>query len=158
MVEAIQTLIAAIESGYLKDKRWMAWGERTLIESPSAPSWLVELYDAETKENALSALYQGWNKLNHRASPLDQSALLFGFLYLRHAAGEINLPALLRQTGELSDARNYNDPPCEAIYSLLNEYEGGTASKPYDSASLAAKVDSLFSKHADFARKQFDSL
>jgi RecB family endonuclease NucS len=40
----------------------------------------------------------------------------------------------------------------------LNEYEGRATSKLYDSASLAAKVDSLFWKHADFAKKQIDSL
>jgi hypothetical protein len=155
MIEAIQTLIAAVESGYLKDNQWAAWAERALIESSSAESWLVELYDAETKETALAALYKGWNKLNHLASSLDQTALLLGFLYLRHLSGETNLAEFLQRTGALCDG-NYNDPSCEAIYSLLNEYEGRT--KPGDSNSLVARVDSSFSKHADFARTQFDSL
>jgi hypothetical protein len=155
MVEAIQTLIAAVESGYLKDNQWTAWAERALIESSSVAPWLVDLYDAETKETALAALYKGWNKLHHSALSLDQTALLLGFLYLQHLSGEINLAEFLQRTGALCDG-NYNDPACEVIYSLLNEYEGRT--KPGDSNSLVARVGSLFSKHADFARTQFDSL
>ena len=158
MVEAIQTLIAAIKSGYLKDQQWAAWAERAIIESSSVASWLVKLYDAETEETALAALYQGWHKLNHQASSLDQTALLLGFLYLRYLSGEINMAEFLRQTGALSDARNYDDPSCEAIYELLNEYEGRTTSKSNDSNPLVTKVDLLFSKHADVAKRQVDFL
>lgn len=158
MVEAIQILIAAIESSHLTDRTWVAWGERAMLESPSPPSWLVELYDAESAEEALAALYKGRNKQHGDGTGLDQSKLLLGFLYSRHRIGDINMSEFLHQAGELADARNYSNPDCEAIYSLLNEYERRVESSSHNPDAFAERVDSLFSSHADYAKQRLASL
>lgn len=157
MIEDIQTLIAAIESGYLKDKRWVIWSERRLLESENVPTWLVGLYDAETAEAALVELYAGLHKLMQTAESIDRTGLLLGFIYLRYIAGEMSLSEFLHEAGSLSDARNYSDPDCEAIYALLNDYEEHESSSS-DLVTSTSEVDKLFLRHADFARQFFENL
>ena len=157
-VAEIQTLIAGVEADFLEEQVWRQWSESTLLEVSPVPVWLVELYDAENTKDALAALYSGWHKLHSDNAPLNQTELYLGFLYLRHLAGNLNLPKLLLEAGEFSDRVNFDNPSCEAFYMLLNEYEGREGSPPYDSETFNKRVESLFLSFAELAKKQLSSL
>jgi hypothetical protein len=156
-VEEIQTLIAALESGYLKGRPWMAWSEKALLESSFVQPWLIDLYDAKDTKEALIALYHGWQKLGPDSSPLDQSSLYLGFLYLRYRAGELTMRELLSLSGEHTDGRN-RYPDCEAFYLLLNEYEGREGRRLSEPSTFEERVGSLFLSYASLAKDQFASL
>ena len=110
MVEAIQTLIAGIETGHLTTGQWVTWAEGALLKARIVDPWLVDLYEAVTPEAALVALYSGLRRSGQSEEAVDQTSLSLGFLYMRYRSGEFSLAALLRWAGELADRHNYGGP------------------------------------------------
>jgi hypothetical protein len=153
-VAEIQTLIAGIESGFLQEQIWRQLSERALLEVSPVPVWLAELYDAKNTEDALGALYRGWNKTYDNNTSPNQTELYLGFLYLHYLAGNLALPKLLLEAGEFADKANFSNPSCEAFYQLLNEYEGRDNSQPENSPIFNERVENLFSDYASLAKKQ----
>lgn len=157
-IQVIEINIAAIESGYLSSTDWQHWAEQQMLRSESVPSLLVDLYDANTPDEAIGALYSYWFRLyessshNQQHLEFNEIDLVFGFMYLRFERGDISMATLLSEAGRKADAENYSNPDCESFYLLLNEIDGGGPIMP-STIPIIERFKELFAPKAEIARK-----
>lgn len=157
-IQAVTIYIAAIESGYISNIDWQQWAEQQMLRADSVPSWLIDLYDANTPEEAISALNSYWCRLsesssyNHQQLEFNLVDLLLGFIYLRFKRGDIDMSRLLSEAGRIADGQNYSNPSCEDFYLLLNEIDRGGPIMP-SIIPLIERVEELFSPKAKIARR-----
>jgi hypothetical protein len=144
-------LWAAVEAKFFARGEWRAWADRRMVEDATVPAWLSALSTASNPHDALRAIGEGRQEATRTGGlraveEPDTTSLRLGFLYLRHRRGETDLATLLTVAGALADGTNYDHPPCEDFYLILNEIDRGGPMGP-SSKPLAGRAEDLFRPH-----------
>jgi hypothetical protein len=143
-------LRAAIEAGAIGPIEWRGWADRSMLEEPEVPDWLFKLSTAEEPVEAVAVLSEGSAQTDVSPEDSDLTSAHLGFLRLRYEAGDISLSELLGRAARVTDAANYDDPSCEALYLLLNEIDRGGPIQP-SRLPLAERAAGLLYRHAQRA-------
>ena len=130
---------------------YLAEGEIALPGQP--PTWIIDLFQASEAKSALEALYTGFKRIEVSEQDWDGlTSMLIGFLYLRYLEGGISLSEFLGEAGDEADNANYNNPMCETIFALLNEYERLTSSGA-SIQPVSDKARVMFARHQQLAEE-----
>jgi hypothetical protein len=140
--------IAALETDFHPLSAYRLWAERA-ISAPKTPDlWLLDLFLAETKIEALAALHSG--------SVAMEPRYRFGFLYLRFERDSGDIGNLLLSAGQYADSCDCG-VGCETFYLLLNEWEGRVATRR-EEQRLSSRVAEAFSPFVELVRANLSQL
>lgn len=146
----LQTWLALLDEGFGSPQGWSAWALRELMTLSPVPPWIVDLLEASSRRDAMSAVATGLHHFTEGQWPLDHTSLRLGILYLSHERGGMSLTLLLHCASMVTDHAS-NDAEHEAIFELLDDLEAGLA-------DVADRARALFARHAALARAELDGL
>ncbi|APR75249.1 Hypothetical protein A7982_00595 [Minicystis rosea] len=157
--EALQTWIAAVREAYVSAGDWRCWAEHAIRAVDQAPSWLLELHEAERAKEALHALERGLETLGVvQRDPIVSASLRIGFAWLLHEREVLDLAEALERGIAVIDAGQHAGMPDRAAFhGLLLETDGGGPAIP-ERLSLNARAALLFAPHAELARARLQHL
>ena len=99
---------------------------RSRLEAAFAPTWLVNILDATTPEEALAGFIEGSVESRCIGDTEEEIHLHLGFLWLNYRRGKQTLLGTLLSAGKFTDTcRGGIAPDCEEFYLLANEIDGG---------------------------------
>lgn len=147
----LSTWIAAIEEGYVAPRAWVRWAEREIENASYVWPWLVDLFEAETPEDACGAFSAGCRVVPASDHDFGRASLRIGFLWLLYEREDIDAADALERAGRIADGCNLDNPGCETFYSLIDEVAGDGPAEPA-ALSFNLRAAAAFAPHAALAR------